>query len=477
MDPAIRHRAAKIIGRLAGDFWLFCRVAVRTFDENEKNPVLKMSKPFPQYAYLRKVAEAFEAERNVIVLKPRQMGLSWLVVAYAVWKTIMHPNERVLIVSKREKDSFHLRDRAVAILDNLPSVVRLTLDRRASDTRSEICFANGSAIHFLPASPSIGRTYTATCVILDEAAFLPDAERMYASLAPTLSGGGRLLALSTPNGVGGLFHTLWVNAKDRGFHRVELHWSDHPDRDQRWFDETSTNLSKRDVAQEYLCDFLQSGAVVFVSEHLRLIRDPMSDIERVEIIRSSQRQQQRHPFLIGVDVGEGHSDSDFSAATVLHNGGEEFTQAETIAGRWRPDIFAERIAELASRYPGRIGVEKNGPGGVVILELERMGLRGRLYRHREWDQRGRIKTRVGWVTSTKSKPVMIGELEIALRNGDILLSDPDTLEELRAYEYTGSSSLYTSAPSGFHDDHVIALAIAYQMRKTGDGVKMVDRIA
>lgn len=455
----------RILQKLATDFWTFVAVCVKTFDENEPDPGLRMAKPFPRFLYLQRVAEALQHHRSVIVLKPRQMGLSWLVVAYALWRVLFHRGERALIVSKREKDAFHLKDRATAILDNLPNTVRNSLDVRSADTRGEIVFRGGGAVHFLPASPSIGRTYTANLVILDEAAYLPDAEKMFASLAPTLSGGGRLVALSTPNGVGGLFHELWVKAHERGLHRIRLRWNDHPERDQAWFDDASEALSPRLAAQEYGGDFLQSGSVVFDEQFLGLRAKPYLD-GQIKAARDQARDDRDDtPFLIGVDVAEGHEDSDYSVATVLHKRGEEFIQAATLAGRWRPDVFAQKLARLLDLFPGIVGVEKNGPGGMVILELERLGYSPRLYRHREWDERGRKKTRVGWVTSTKSKPLMIGELEAALRTGAIHLSDSPTLEELRIYEYTDSAAQYTSAPTGFHDDRVIALAIAWQMRK------------
>jgi hypothetical protein len=69
---------------------------------------------------------------------------------------------------------------------------------------------------------------------------------------------------------------------------------------------------------------------------------------------------------------------------------------------------------------------------------------------------------------------MISELEGALRRGEVRVSDEETLRELQVYEYKDSAHEHSGAPSGYHDDRVIALAIAWQMRKAaGQGVRTI----
>jgi len=473
VEASLQHSEADLAALRAfrDDFWLWATACVNTVDENEADRRKRLCKPFPRYDYLRQIAAALTSGRNVIVLKPRQMFASWLVTAYAVHRALFNPGERILVVSKREKDAWHLKQRADAILANLAPAISDVLDTRTEDNKGTIEFTGGSALHFLPASPSIGRTYTATVVILDELAFHPHADEMFTSLQPTLAGGGQCIALSTPNGVGGLFHELWSHAEERDFLPVRLNWNEHPHRDSEWYEKAVKPLGKRKAAQEYDCDFLQSGAVVFEAKHLSLSAARMTDEQRTQAIKTAYKQRVDSPFLIGVDVAEGSEDGDFSVASVLEKATGR--QCETLRGQWRPDVFARKLKELADKYPGHVGVEKAGPGGTVILELERLGIADRLYRHREWDERGRKRVRFGWVTSTKSKPVMIEELEIALRNGDIRLSDKATADELLVYEWKDSASEHSGAPEGYHDDCVIALSIAWQMRKGYLGVKSV----
>lgn len=475
---AARHFSEKelVAGRrLQRDFWLTARSCYKTLDENEPNPALKLAKPFPGFPYLEGIARQFDEHRFNIVLKPRQMFVSWLCIAYALHQVLWNPGTRWLVVSKREKDAWSLKRRADVILANLPPELSALLDHRAEDNMGNIEFVGGSAIHFLPATPGIGRTWTASGVILDEYAFAPTAQEMLTSLQPTLAGGcGQCIIASTPNGLGNEFHAIWANAEERGFNKIRLNWQDHPERDQAWYDATTKPLSRRQAAQEYDCDFLQSGAVVFDAQDLQLHTQPSK-----KAITAWNNEARRHrddsPYFIGVDTAEGLDDGDWSVATVIHK--TSGLQVDTLAGRWRPDVFAQKLAEFVRKYPGVIGVEKASSGGTVILELERMGLKPRLYKHREWDARGRMKTRLGYVTSAKSKPVMISELEAAIRQGHIRVTDQAAIDELLVYEYKDSASQHSGAPEGYHDDRVMALAIAWQMRKANTaGVVSVDRV-
>lgn len=470
-DAPSREEIARL-RKLARNFWLFAITCLFTFDENEKDSRSKLKKPFPRYGYLKRIADALVSERRVVILKPRQMLVSWVVVAFAVWTVLFRKGERVLVVSKRQEDAYHLKERAAALFENLPPVISSRLVRIVEDNKSVITLAGGSSIHFLPASPSIGRTFTASLVILDEAAFHPWAEEIYTSLVPTLSGGGRLVLLSTPNGVGGTFHTVWVNAEERGFHRVEIDWREHPDRNEAWYRDTTAPLSSRKIAQEYERDFIQSGAAVFDQAYLKARPIPTRD-ELREWRKVARERLDSAPFLIGIDVGEGHPESDNSVVSVIHKASGR--EIKTFAAKLRPDVFAKKIAPILDRYPGPIGVEKNGPGGALIRELVRIGYGARLYKHREFDDRGNGRSRVGWVTSTKSKPIMVDELEAALRKGDVSVSDADLLAELLVYEYKDTLA-HSGAPEGYKDDRVVALAIAWQMRgSAGRGARNVER--
>ena len=71
--------------------------------------------------------------------------------------------------------------------------------------------------------------------------------------------------MSTPNGSGGQYYKLYADAEAglNEFNAIRLPWDVHPERDEVWFSKTTGNMSKRQIAQEYLCDFTSSGENIF----------------------------------------------------------------------------------------------------------------------------------------------------------------------------------------------------------------------
>lgn len=317
-EPSITTDERTALLALRDDFWLFATSCLKTVDEHEGNPLLKLSKPWPRYDYLREISIAWMDNPLNIVLKPRQMLLSWMGCAFMLWRVLFNPGERWLAVSKREKDAYHLKDRTISLLDNLPDVVGALLDHRRTDNAGELEFAGGSAIHFLPASPHIGRTFTGSGLFLDEFAFHPWAREMFTSLYPTIADGGRCLAISTPNGVGNQFHELWVAAEDRGFNRIDVAWRDHPDHTHELYERITAPLSTRQKAQEYEKNFLQSGSPVFDQDYLKLTCSPMEDAEIKAALKDARQNMDPSPFLTGIDVAEGQEDGDLSVSKVIH---------------------------------------------------------------------------------------------------------------------------------------------------------------
>ena len=67
----------------------------------------------------------------------------------------------------------------------------------------------------------------------------------------------------------------------------------------------------------------------------------------------------------------------------------------------------------------------------------------------------------GWKTTRTSKPLMIDDLSMALRNDEIVLRCQHTLAELRTYVRNERGGMSGSP----HDDRVMALALSNQMRQ------------
>lgn len=71
--------------------------------------------------------------------------------------------------------------------------------------------------------------------------------------------------------------------------------------------------------------------------------------------------------------------------------------------------------------------------------------------------------RLGWVTSAATRPVLVDQLEAALRLGEIVLHDAATVDQCQMFSWSDDGR--PEAQEGYFDDDVLALGIAWQVRR------------
>lgn len=172
----------------------------------------------------------------VIILKARQLGISWLVCAYGLWICLTQPGRLVLLFSRGQLEADELARRIGIMYQRLPEWLKSVLPGLVTDNKSELAWSNGSRVQSLPATENAGRSFTASLVICDEFAFMSWAEKLYTAVKPTIDAGGQLIVLSTANGENNQFAKLWADAIARinGFLTIFLPWWSRPDRTPAW---------------------------------------------------------------------------------------------------------------------------------------------------------------------------------------------------------------------------------------------------
>jgi phage FluMu gp28-like protein len=86
-----------------------------------------------------------------------------------------------------------------------------------------VLFDNDTEIMVSATSPDAFRGKSLNCLFADELSFVPSniADEFWAANYPTLSASqtSKIIVISTPNGMGNLFHSLYVNAEkgENGF--------------------------------------------------------------------------------------------------------------------------------------------------------------------------------------------------------------------------------------------------------------------
>ena len=99
-------------------------------------------------------------------------------------------------------------------------------------------------------------------IFLDEFAYVPSnvAEQFFSSVYPTISSGKttKVMIVSTPHGMN-MFYKLWTDAEEKrnSYIPIEVHWSEVPDRDDKWKKETIANTSESQFNTEFECEFLR----------------------------------------------------------------------------------------------------------------------------------------------------------------------------------------------------------------------------
>lgn len=204
---------------------------------------------FELYPFQEEVLEDFRSEQYNIVLKSRQLGISTLIAGYSLWLMLFQSDKNILVIATKQDTAKNLVTKVRVMYDNLPSWLKTTV---IEHNKLSLRFKNGSQIKAVSAASDSARSEALSLLVIDEAAFIDGIDEIWASAQQTLATGGQAIINSTPNGVGNFYHKQWVAAKlgENGFNPIFLHWTVHPERDQRWRDEQTRILGPQKSAQE-----------------------------------------------------------------------------------------------------------------------------------------------------------------------------------------------------------------------------------
>ena len=155
--------------------------------------------------------EDFQDYRFNVILKARQLGISTISAAYVAWLMMFHREKNVLVIATKFNTAANLVKKVKAIIKNLPDWLRIS--NVDIDNRTSFVLSNGSQIKASSTSGDAGRSEALSLLVIDEAAHVEGLDELWTGLYPTLSTGGRCIALSTPNGVGNWFHKICVDAE------------------------------------------------------------------------------------------------------------------------------------------------------------------------------------------------------------------------------------------------------------------------
>ena len=428
--------------------------------------------PFRTYDFQRELLRDFSDHRFNVILKARQLGISTITAGYVVWMMLFHRDKNVLVMATKFGVAANLVKKVKNIMRQLPDWLRIS--NISVDNRTSFELSNGSQIKASSTSGDAGRSEALSLLVIDEAAHVEGLDELWTGLYPTLSTGGRCIALSTPNGVGNWFHQTYIDAEQEAndFYPTKLPWDVHPDRDFEWFEKETRNMSRRQIAQELECNFNMSGETVIHSE----------DIEKIEaaVVTPHHRAgfdrnlwiwdefNPEHSYLLVADVARGDG-KDYSAFHVIDV--TEMKQVVEYQGKVELDLYSTFMADVGRQYGNAmIVVENNNVGYSVLTKLEEMAYSNIYYSTKgtheyldNYSARTATNSVPGFTTSMKTRPLIVAKLEEFIRNEIVTIRSTRLLNELKTFVWNNGKP---QAMRGYNDDLVMSLAIACWVRDT-----------
>jgi hypothetical protein len=201
---------------------------------------------------------------------------------------------------------------------------------------------NGAQIIGSTTTKNSGRGSTLDEYWLDEAAFLGSlAESILTSIAPATQ---RLYIVSTPNGKN-FFYYLWTQALKgvNGLRPMKLHWSQHPDRDQKWYERKTATMTPVKRAQEYDLSFDESQEGKVFQLDMSKLMGTLSPKEAADMVL-----KRGYKLVAGMDIGL--ADDTAAVIGVYHPVTENFYIIHTISvNNHLPEAFVGLLKSELSK--------------------------------------------------------------------------------------------------------------------------------
>jgi hypothetical protein len=459
-------------------------------EEKETRQILPFTMgelPGQSHYFQRRILRWLHGGKHVLVHKSRRVGCSWIVAAYTAWLINFQRGANVLFLSKKEDDAIILLEKVKFILRNLAyhdskdhmkatsasfMAGEIVIDNKQHlaigyrNDRGDI--AATSDVRSLTTTSESARGQGATLIFYDEMAFLPDDEATWRSGLATVARGGQWVAVSTPNGVGNVYHRLVQEAQripesERSYQFIEVHYSEAGITHDQVLAATAGQTAD-DINQEWELQFLQAGNPVFSHTDLAACYKPADEYPEVEEALSRYSREDGF-YYGGLDAAEGrvHKKArlkDQNSITFLTRTGiQAFARHDKKpiadwAGKVLSTASGDRVvtegksSKFHKGHPGLLKVEQNGPGNVILTNHVS-----------PMDGQSDI---IPSHTDAATKSRLINNLIHMVESHRITITDLATYQAMMVFQ-RGTTPGKFEAPPGYSDDEVISLALAVDL--------------
>ena len=423
--------------------------------------------PFSLYPFQKDLINTITDNRNVIVKTGRQVGKSTTTLGWLLHYVLFNQSKTVGILANKAATARELLGRIQIAYQHLPKFLQQGLKEW---NKGSLELENGSKIIASSTSSSAIRGFSFSCILLDEFAHVQRhiADEFIRSVYPTISSGKetKVIIVSTPNGFN-MFYKYWNDAENgkNDFTPFKVHWSNVPDRDQKWKKKIESTIGADAFRQEYEAEFLGSSNTLISYEKLQELsyNDPLHRKSDVDIFKEVESS---HLYVITVDVARGQG-IDYSAFTVF-----DITEMPyKIVAKYRsnlvaPLVFPNIINIIGKKYnDAYILIEVNDIGSqvsdVLHHDLEYENLFSTAWYGRHGQQLsgfvgGKRDSQFGVRTTKSMKKIGCSNLKALIEDDKLLIPDYDIISELTTFVSSADSF---SAEEGANDDLVMTLVL------------------
>ena len=495
--------------------------ALRTYLQTYDNTVSKYV-PLDLFPDQVRLIEDYDSHNENIALKYRQAGVSTVTAAWASKKLVFAKKqkpEKVLIIANKLDTSVEMANKIRNFTEQWPAWVGVGFSADKNAQR-HFKLTNDCEVKAVATSKDALRGYTPTILIFDEAAFIEADGDFWSACMASLSTGGKVIVVSTPNGYDAIYYEIYDQAlrNMNDFKISEMYWHRDPrytrdlymvktndlvhfllnredytkdvvvdlsienpyERDHSivtsyidqgykpcssWFEGMVKKLKfdRRKVAQELECNFLGSGDNVFDSELMQNIaknqlREPLAKMMGGSLWIFKEPEN-GHKYVMGVDVSRGDSE-DFSCIQIIDFDTRE--QVLEYVGKIPPDITAEIAYKWGTMYNAYCVVDLTGGMGVATArKMQELGYQGGMYvdnvdTSNKWKYDPKLNEKIPGINFNNKRVQIIASLEEAARH-DFKIYSHRLYNEMNTFIYVNGRPDHQK---NHHDDCIMGISMA-----------------
>lgn len=433
--------------------------------------------PFMPYIYQKRSVGCYNDHRFNILRKFRQGGLTTVSVMWALWRCLFKTGQRIMVVSKTDREAIAAGEIVTNVIDYLPSWLIPTLDK--FNEHEKQFKGTNSVLWFYTVEAARGKSITV--LIIDEAAFIDKMDDHWKALFPVIATGGQCIVISTVNGRGNWYFEKYQEAEESGsFNIIELSYWEHPlYNNPTWVRDTKLVIGDSGWEQEVLGSFSSSENSWI---NMQLITDLDDSTKGIVPMRmafenwkniGTQRlynwdkgalwifkdQIPGREYIISADAAEGvGGKGDNSCFQVIDKTTVEQV-AEFYSNTIPPHTFADILRQIGYHYNNALIVvesEKTGSSILATLHFD--------YNYDMLYCEENKNSSLGLKPTAKNRNACLQVFQQRIMTNAVKINSNRLIKELDTFKYNPRKKR-PEAVKDKHDDAIMALAIGLYVRE------------